>query len=359
MRRDADIVVVGAGIVGVATARALADSLRSVVLLEQFELGHARGSSHGTSRIHRLNYGDQRFVRLALAAGDAWHALEEERGEQLLQRVGVLDLGPSAPATARALAACGVPYQTLSAEQVAERWPLRLDPGETAVYQRDGGFLYADRAHAALLAAAVDGGVDVRERSPVLALELGRGAVHVSVGGGEIVAGAVVVTAGAWAPGLLATVGIDLPVVPTRETVAYLDLPGAETLPPVIDYGGIPAPGEGGVARPGNSTYSLAAPGRGLKAGLHHAGPITDPDEVGAVDERVAAWVAGWAASRYLDVGTTHAAETCIYTNTADEGFVLERHGRVVVGSACSGHGFKFGPVVGRTLAALAREASG
>ena len=359
MRRDADIVVVGAGITGVATARALADSLRSVVLLEQFELGHARGSSHGTSRIHRLNYGDQRFVRLAQAAGDAWRALEQERGEHLLERVGVLDLGPSAPATARALAACGVPYQTLSAEQVETRWPLRLDPGETAVYQRDGGFLYADRAHAALLAAAVDGGVDVRERSPVLALELGRGAVHVSVDGEELVAGAVVVTAGAWAPRLLATVGIDLPVVPTRETIVYLDLPGAETLPPVIDYGGIPAPGEGGVARPGNSTYSLAAPGRGLKAGLHHAGPVTDPDGASEVDGRVAAWVAGWAASRYVDVGPMQAAETCIYTNTADESFVLERHGRVVVGSACSGHGFKFGPVVGRTLAALAREAAG
>jgi len=359
VRRDADIVVVGAGISGVATARALADSLRTVVLLEQFELGHVRGSSHGTSRIHRLNYGDQRFVRLAQAAGDAWRALEEERGEQLLQRVGVLDLGPAAPTTARALAACGVPYETLSAEDVAARWPLRLEPGETAVYQRDGGYLYADRAHAALLAAAVDGGVDVRERSPVLALELGRGTVHVGMDGEEIVAGAVVVTAGAWAPRLLGTVGIDLPVVPTRETVVYLDLPGAETLPPVIDYGGVPAPGEGGVARPGNSTYSLAAPGRGLKAGLHHAGPVTDPDEPGAADESVATWVAGWAASRYADAGAPQAAETCIYTNTGDESFVLERHGRVVVGSACSGHGFKFGPVVGRTLAALAREAAG
>lgn len=359
MRRDADIVVVGAGITGVATARALADSLRSVVLLEQFEVGHRHGSSHGTSRIHRLNYGDQRFVRLAQAAGDAWRALEEELGEQLLQRVGVLDLGPAAPATARALAACGVPYQTLSAEEIAARWPLLLEPGETGVYQRDGGFLYADRAHAALLAAAVDGGVDVRERSPVVALELGRGAVHVSVDGEEIVAGAVVVTAGAWAPRLLATVGIDLPVVPTRETVVYLELPGAETLPPVIDYGGIPAPGEGGVARPGNSSYSLAAPGRGLKAGLHHAGPVTDPAEAGVVDESVAAWVAGWAASRYAGAGAVQGAETCVYTNTADETFVLERHGRVVVGSACSGHGFKFGPVVGRTLAALAREAAG
>jgi sarcosine oxidase len=359
VRRDADIVVVGAGIDGVATARALAGGALTVLLLEQFELGHARGSSHGTSRIHRLNYGDERFVRLAQAAGDAWRVLEEERGVQLVERVGVLDLGPAAPATARALAACGVPYETLSADEVAGRWPLRLQAGETATYQRDGGFVYADRAHAALLAAALEGGVELRERSAVEALALGRGSVHLSVGGGDLTAGAVVVTAGAWAPGLLDPVGIDLPVVPTRETVVYVDLPEAETLPPVIDYGGVPRPGEGGIARAGNSAYALAAPGRGLKAGLHHAGPVAVPDDASAPDESVAARAAGWVARRYTEAGAPQASETCLYTNTADESFVLERHGRIVVGSACSGHGFKFAPVVGRTLAALAREAAG
>ena len=359
MGRDADVVVVGAGIAGAATARALADGRRTVLLLEQFEPGHTRGSSHGTSRIHRLNYGDEQFVRLAQAADDAWRELEQERGERLVERVGVLDLGPAAPATARALAACGVEFETLSAAEIAGRWPLRLEPGETGVYQRDGGFVYADRAHAALLEAAVDGGVELRDRTPVVALAPGREAVHVGLDDGELVAGAVVVTAGAWAPRLLATVGIDLPVVPTRETVVYLDLPAAESLPPVIDYGGIPSGGEAGVARAGNSAYSLAAPGKGLKAGLHHAGPVTDPDEPGVPDESVAAWVAGWAASRYAEAGAVQGAETCVYTNTADESFVLERHGRVVVGSACSGHGFKFGPLVGRTLAALALEAAG
>jgi sarcosine oxidase len=359
VRADADIVVIGAGIAGVATARALADGRHSVVLLEQFELGHARGSSHGTSRIHRLNYGDERFVRLAQAAGEAWRALEEERGERLLERVGVIDLGPAAPATAKALAVSGVRYETLSADEVAARWPIRLEPGETAVFQGDGGFLHAARAHAALLDSAFDGGVEVRERTHVEALALARGSVRVGLASGELVARAVVVTAGAWAPRLLAMVGVELPVVPTRETVVYLDLPGADGLPPLIDYAGVPAPGQGGVARPGNSTYSLAAPGHGLKAGLHHAGPVADPDEVGAVDESVAAWVARWASTRYADAGQRLGAETCVYTSTADEGFVLERHGRVVVGSACSGHGFKFAPVVGRTLAALAREAAG
>ena len=94
MARDADIVVVGAGIVGVATARALAGYAGSVLLLERFELGHARGSSHGTSRIFRLNYRDERFVRLAAAADAAWRELESVRGERLIERVGSLELGP-------------------------------------------------------------------------------------------------------------------------------------------------------------------------------------------------------------------------------------------------------------------------
>jgi sarcosine oxidase len=355
---DADIVVVGAGIVGVATARALAGYAGAVVLLEQFELGHAHGSSHGTSRIFRLNYPDERFVRLAVAADSAWRELEAERGERLIERVGSLDLGPVATETARALAACGVRSETLSAEEVRARWPLRLEAGETAVYQPEGGVTYADRAYAALLAGALEGGVEVRTSTPVRSLSLGRGAVHVELDSGVLTARAVVVVAGAWAPELLAPVGIELSVVPTRETVVYVDVPEAGAIPPVIDYGRLPSPNEGGIARAGQAGYALAAPGQGLKAGLHHSGPAVTPGSTAEPDERLAAWTQAWVASRYEGAGDRLGADTCLYTNTANEEFVLERHGRVVVGSACSGHGFKFAPVVGRTLAALAREAA-
>jgi sarcosine oxidase len=117
--------------------------------------------------------------------------------------------------------------------------------------------------------------------------------------------------------------------------------------------------GDAAIGRGGQAAFALAAPGRGVKAGLHHSGPAADPDEEARTDARVAAWAADWVASRYANAGEQRGAETCLYTNTADEEFVLERHGRIVVGSACSGHGFKFAPVVGRTLAALAREAAG
>jgi len=242
---------------------------------------------------------------------------------------------------------------------VAARWGIAAAPDERALFQADGGVTLADRAYSAFVDAARAAGATVAEETPVTGLALDRGAVRVSTHRDDIVARAVVVTAGAWAHALLRPLGIELPVVPTRETVAYFDVPGAAELPPLMDSA-IPTPDDYGLARPGQISYSLAAPGIGLKAGLHHAGPVANPDDEGAPDPAIVGWVGDWVARRYPGATTSATEpETCLYTNTADESFVLERHGRVVVGSACSGHGFKFAPVLGRTLAAMARDAAG
>lgn len=359
MGRDADIVVVGGGITGAATARALAQAGSGVLLLEQFALGHSRGSSHGTSRIFRLTYPDPQYVRLAQSALVAWRELEAECGRTLIIRNGSLDFGSLVSDDMRALASCGVHYELLSGSEVTARWGLAAAPDEPALFQPDGGVTLADRAHAAFLDAAREAGAAVVDESPVVGLSLDRAAVRVSTRRDDIVARAVVVTAGAWAPGLLQPLGIELPVVPTRETVAYFDVPGAADLPPLMDSA-IPAAGDYGLTRPGQISYSLAAPGVGLKAGLHHAGPAANPDDDGSPDLAIVEWVGDWVPRRYPDaVPSATKPETCLYTNTVDESFVLERHGRVVVGSACSGHAFKFAPALGRTLAAMARDAAG
>ena len=241
---------------------------------------------------------------------------------------------------------------------MTSRFPLLLEPGETAVYQGDGGYARADLAYAALLESVREAGVDVRERTPVHALVRERRGIRLLLEDEELTARAVVVAAGAWASGLLAPLEIDLPVVPTTETVVYVDLPGSDRVPSVIDYARLPEQGEGGITRVGQAAYALAAPGRGLKAGLHHSGEVTDLEAVRTPHRGITAWTGEWVRSRYLGAGELLAAETCIYTNTADEQFVLERHGRLVVGSACSGHGFKFAPAVGHTLAALAYDAA-
>lgn len=358
MGRDADIVVIGAGITGVATARALAQAGRGVILVEQFGLGHERGSSHGASRIFRLSYPDPHYVRLARGALQSWRELEAECGEQLIVQTGGLDFGPVAAENARALSACGVRHELLTGAQVSERWPIAAEAAEQVLYQPDGGITLADRAYRALLAAAVDAGAVVLDHRRVMGIDLGRGSVRIRTDGDEIVARACVVAAGPWARGLLSSVEIELPVVPTRETVAYFRLPDPLALPPIIDDA-VPDAVEHGLLRSGLINYALAAPGIGLKAGLHHAGPPVDPDEPGTPDPAIVRWVSTWAARRYPELDPEPiATETCLYTNTADESFVLERHDRVVVASACSGHGFKFAPAFGRTIAALARDAA-
>jgi sarcosine oxidase len=357
--RDADIVVVGAGVAGVATARALARSGRGVLLLEQFALGHDRGSSHGGSRIFRLSYPDAHYVRLAQGSLEGWRELEAECGEALIVSTGTLDFGPGRSENARALSSCGARYELLSGAEATARFGLMASPDEPALFQPEGGTILADRANAAFTAAAREANAEIAEGTRVTGLALERGGVRVSTGSDEIVAGAVVVTAGAWAAPLLARVGIELAVIPTRETVTYFDVPHASELPSVMDEA-VPAAAGYGLARPGQVTYALAAPGIGLKAGLHHAGPATSPNEPGTPDEGVVRWASDWVTSRYPGARPSATApETCLYTNTADESFVLERHGRIVVGSACSGHAFKFAPALGRTLAALARDAAG
>jgi sarcosine oxidase len=138
----------------------------------------------------------------------------------------------------------------------------------------------------------------------------------------------------------------DLPVRVTRETIAYFNRPGSP----------VPAIVELNEATRGHAMYALYDPVHGLKAGVHHVGHEADPDASEAADPQLVERIVDWVQARLPDVDPEPAAvETCLYTNTDDESFVLERRGRVVIGSACSGHGFKFAPVVGRRLAELAR----
>ncbi len=345
MARDAEVIVVGAGVMGLATARALGREGRAVLLLEQFELNHDRGSSHGTSRIFRFSYPEEPWVRLAQEALPLWRELEAEAGQTLLEQTGSLDFGDW-EANARALAATGAELEVLAAAQIETRFPSVAAGGETALYQPDGGFVHAAQAQSALAAAGAVAGVRLLEGTRAARLEQAGNGVRVETADGAFGAEAVVVTAGAWAASLLAPLGIELAVVTTRETVTYYALERDGPVPSVVNLA------DGHHAR-----YALTAPGVGLKAGLHMTGPPTDPDEPGVPDEQLAAETAAWVARQFRGATSLGRAETCLYTTTGDEGFLLERHGRVVVGSACSGHGFKFAPAVGRRLAALAAEA--
>ena len=167
-----EVAVVGSGLLGSAAARALGARGVSAVVLEQFDLGHARGSSHGATRIFRLSYPDPAYVRMAASALGAWARLQEDAGEQLLVKTGGLDTGPGAMRCAAALRRRAVAHSWLSASQVRERFPgIEARPGERMLFQPDSGVCLAAPAVAAMQRLARRDGVALRPHTPVLGID--------------------------------------------------------------------------------------------------------------------------------------------------------------------------------------------
>jgi sarcosine oxidase len=326
------VAVVGAGVMGLAAARSLARRGHDVVVHEQFELGHTRGSSHGASRIFRLSYPEREWVELAQRAYGLWRELEAESGRTLLELEGLVDAERDPEPRLAALRERGVVHEELTAAEAHERFGFAYDDVERVVFTPDAGISLAEGTLHAFADGARAAGAEIREGTRIDRLE-------------DVEGDVVIVTAGGWAPQLLATAGIELEAQPTRETVAYFALREETPLPSVIDS-----------VEP-DEFFALRAPGVGAKVGWHHSGRPTDPDEDGEPDPVVVEAVSNWVARRLTRVDPTPlSAETCIYTNTADLRFACELHGRIVVGSACSGHGFKFAPAVGEQLADLAER---
>jgi monomeric sarcosine oxidase len=315
------VAVVGAGVMGCATAWALRERGAEVTVHEQFELDHDRGSSHGRTRIFRVAYPEPYWVRFAQEAYTGWKELDPS----LLGLYGLIELvADPALTSARALDECGVPHRLLDKDEVRAQG-ANLPQGWAALYIPDAGVVFADRACHAFLETA---GVEVETSRRIGSTD-------------ELDADVVVVTTGSWIRDLVPGV----PVTVTRETVAYFKREGPPP-PSIVDLNA-----ETG----GHGMYSLHDPVHGLKAGAHHAGAEADPDTEAAPDPAIVERIASWVRERFPEVDPEPVeAQSCLYTTTSDEHFVLERRGRVVVGSACSGHGFKFAPAVGRRLADLA-----
>lgn len=349
-----DTIVVGAGVAGAAAAYHLVEHGRTLVL-EQFDLLHERGSSHGGSRIFRHAYEDHRYVRLAVAADAGWLALEALTGERLLVRTGGLDIGS---VTAReldeveeALRAAGRAVERLSAAQVAERFPAyRLDDDQEALHQADAGILPATRCVATMLRAAASAGATLHSRERVVRIRPVHDGVEVETDRGRYGAARLVVTAGAWLAAVLAD--LSLPLHVEQQQVLYVRVHDGRAFAPgrmplFIDR------------RCGVYGFPLFERPDAIKISDHQGAPTIDLDER---DDRIdpvrAADTIARARSLLPELGDDLLdAQTCLYTKTPDEHFVLDRHPehpQIVLGGGFSGHGFKFGPVLGEILTDLA-----
>jgi sarcosine oxidase len=344
-----EIVVVGAGVTGAAAAWRLAGRGHEVLVLERFGPGHDRGASHGSARIYRQTATDPRYVALAVEALTGWRELERETGAGLLAITGGADHGdPDATAAlAASLAAQGVRYEWLEADEAARLWPGRLFEGRV-LYQPDRtGRVHADHAVAAFGAAAVGQGAVVRHRVTVEDLRVrGPNRVDVRTSAGPVRARRVVVAAGAESVGLLAgRFGLP-PLRVTRERTVHLAraayVPAGPTF---LHHTGAEWP---------RAVYGVPVPDGRIEVGFHGVGPRRDQDTAAAP-----ARLLNYAA-RYLPGFEQPSADVveCAYTSTPDSGFALVTEGPLTVGAGLSGHGFTFAPAIGRVLADLATGVS-
>lgn len=345
----ADVIVVGGGLAGSAAAWRLSERGRHVVLLEAFEPGHTRGSSHGSARIFRRAYPDPLYIRLTGLAGELWRELSDRAGEELVTITGSVDAGPPAADRVpermyRLLAEQGVPAELLTPDEAAARWPgIAFGPDDGPVlFHPEGGVLDPDRTMAAMQRLAAANGADIRHSTPATSVENNT----VRTGHEEFTAPVVVVAAGPWLAPLLDG-QLNLPPLAVTQTQYFVF---DETAPhdwPTFIYHSDP------------EVYALPAGverAGAVKVGLHRQGtPTTADTRDGVVSdvarERVRQFVL--RAMPGLDPAPV-AEQTCLYTSTASEDFILDRHGPVVVASACSGHGAKFAPLTGELIADLA-----
>ena len=355
-----DVAVVGLGVTGAAALRELARRGFRSVGIDRFTPGHDRGSSHGETRIIRLGYFEHpSYVPLLRRSYELWRELEATSGRKLMRITGIVEIGmPIGPLVSGTLAATrehDLPHEIMDGHETMRRFPAFRIPGDyVGVLQPDGGFVAAEATVEALLAMAHAAKADIRTGVRVLSVTPHGPGVRIKTSAGDIDARSAIVAAGPWLGDLLPD--LPAPLRATREVMAWFTPRDPAPF----------APGRFPVfileSRHGmHYGFPLTPAGTVKVAKHHHRNETVDPDDprrpVSDTDEALIRP----AVESHLPAanGALAAAKTCIYTMTPDHDFIVDRlpgAPNIIVASPCSGHGFKFAPVMGEILADLAAE---
>ncbi|MEM9873594.1 MAG: FAD-dependent oxidoreductase [Myxococcota bacterium] len=366
-----DVVIVGAGMAGLACAYALRHSGARVALLERARVGHDGASSGGRSRMYREMYSDPFLCRMAQRANVLWSELERAAGRPLRDPHGLLFYGESwdeetiegsIPGARRVMDAQGIPYEALTADDIAARWPMHPRGGDVGLFEPSAGSIRADEVLAFLARSARRAGFDLREGVAVERLEPGTGGCDVVTAGGDVLRGRrVVVCAGPWTNTLLEPIGcgLDLELWSMMWGHYAVDPALAATMPQWFCFRQPgPDPDDGGLYY-GFPVVDDDGPAR-IKVGIDWCPPSMRVRSM--VDF---AWQPHAPLPDLLDrflreqldgVGECLDLQCSPYTMSPDVNFVLDEvTDDVVVFTGGSGQAFKFAPLIGELLATLAR----
>ena len=353
-----DTIIVGAGGMGSAAMYHLVNCGQRVLGIEQFELGHARGSSHGETRIIRQAYFEgSKYVPLVRRAYELWHDLGTAARVPLIFRTGSLEMSePGYDFVDRSRASCiehGLPHEMLDAGEVMRRHPaFRLATGTRAIFQPDGGYVLSEAGIAAHARLAQELGAELHTGETVLDIQpTAHGGVTVRTTRASYAAGHVVIAAGAWMSRLVPAIAEQLATF--KQAIAWFAPANVAAfqppqMPAFIHFG------------PQGEFYGLPRhSAAGFKVGGPHFGrEAIDPEtkdrtpstnQLAALQDFLRRYLPGAASPPIRATG-------CIYTKTPDEDFIIDWHPdyrQVLIVSPCSGHGYKFTPVIGEIIAQL------
>jgi len=355
-----DVAVVGLGVIGSAALYELTRRGFRAVGVERYALGHDLGSSHGETRIIRLGYFEHpSYVPLLRRSYELWRELEAASGRRLVRTTGIAEIGPSfgklVTGTLAASREHNLPHEVLDAAECVRRFPpFRIPSDYVAVFQPHGGFIAAEASVEAMIALARTERADIRTGVRVLSVAPYGSGVRLVTDSGEIEARAAIVAAGAWLKDLLPD--LPAPLRATREVMAWFRPRDAAPFDPsrfpvfILE------------SRHGMHYGFPATPAGLVKIAKHHHRDetIIADEPRRAVSEVDEALIRPLLADHIPAAnGPLAAAKTCLYTMTPDHDFLIDRlpeAPQIVIASPCSGHGFKFAPVIGEILADLALE---
>ncbi|QXE02850.1 N-methyl-L-tryptophan oxidase [Terribacillus sp. DMT04] len=354
-----DVIVLGAGSMGLSAGYQLAKKGRQVLLLDSYYPPHVHGSHHGETRIIRYAYGEgEAYVPLALRAKELWKELEQQLSRDIFAETGVLNSGPETSPFIQNVIKSGKAYdlqvEQLTAAEMKNRWSGLTVPSDyIGCYEKDAGYLLTDPILKGYAQLAASHGAVVAGGQRAETIQMKDSLVEVKTKEHTYRGKKLIVTAGAWGGELLAQLGLKLPIQVTRKTFAWLhaDKHFREGSFPCFSfdtelgtYYGFP-----------NINHT------GLKIGRHDTGTPIHPDDKGTPyhdgdTEELLRFL-----TRFMGDGSFNLREgkTCMYSMTPDEDFLIDYHPdypQILYALGFSGHGFKFASAIGEVLSEMAME---
>lgn len=354
-----DVIVLGAGAMGSAACYTLAQMSKKVLLLEQFEIAHNKGSTHGESRIFRFAYTNLAYAELAFQCKDLWLKLEKDAQKKLLTTFGGIDFAEDSQdhhnvlAVKNALQVLGSDYEELNHNQLAKRYPqFSFSESVKAVYSPDTGVINPTKSIKSMVKCARKAGATITDNEIVQEIIPSLDSVKIITNKNQYIADKLIIASGAWTNKLLKYFNLKLPLEVSQEQTVYFrplknkNLFTSDKLPVWINYQkdivyGIPC-------------FDEIA----IKVGFHHSGIYLDADEYKQKpNEEIIDNLREYLKKYIPDLaGESFGATTCLYTTTPDHDFIVDlmpNYPNIAIAAGFSGHGFKFAVGIGKALADL------